>query len=128
MSGELPISPFDYNWRCSEQDHAAAAELANRLVPVAHLAMVDVFGGCVARLVGGAARLNGDVDGARAAFEQAVAVCQRVRFRPEMTLARVDLAEVRLGHFPADRAPRWRICGLRRSNCGPEHAACARPY
>jgi hypothetical protein len=81
-------------WR--ERD--AAAELADRLQPVAHLVIVNGFTGSVARLIGLRWVVDGDVVRARAAFELAVRACEQIRFRPELAVARLDLAELILAH------------------------------
>ena len=48
--------------------------------------------------------MRGDVVRARAAFDLAVNVYERSRFRPELGLARLDLAELLLEHYPQERA------------------------
>lgn len=84
-------------------DHAAVAELAQRLAPVGHLAMVANCTPAIARLLGRGWSMAGDVARARAEFQRAVEVCQRIRFRPELAVARLDLAELMLNHYPAER-------------------------
>ena len=51
---------------------------------------------CPARLLGEAAALLGDPEQARAYYQQALEVCAKVRFRPEIALIRLDLAELLL--------------------------------
>jgi tetratricopeptide (TPR) repeat protein len=53
-----------------------------------------------ARLLGGEARLAGRADKARAYYLRALEVCEKVRFRPEIALIRLDLAELLLEHYP----------------------------
>ena len=50
--------------------------------------------------MGGAARLLGEPDRARAYYQQAIEVCQKIRFRPEIALARLELAELLLERYP----------------------------
>jgi hypothetical protein len=80
-------------------DAPAAEALATQLAPVAHLAMVDGMPN-VARLIGTAAVLRGDIAGARRHFELAVERTRQIQFRPELALSRLDLAELLLEHFP----------------------------
>ena len=84
------------------EDRVAAAHLAERLAPVAHVSYT--IAGCVGRLLGASWAMRGDVVRARAAFDLAVNVCERSRFRPELGLARLDLAELLLEHYPQERA------------------------
>ncbi len=81
---------------------ATAAALVRRLAPLAgslHGYLVS-FG----RLLGEAAVLLGDFDAARDFLTQASDVCQKTSFRPERALTRLDLAELLLEHYPAERA------------------------
>jgi serine/threonine protein kinase len=57
-----------------------------------------------ARLLGGAAKLLNEPEQARIYFEQAIEVCTKVRFRPELALSRLELAELLLEHYPEERA------------------------
>jgi len=59
---------------------------------------------CIGRSVGAAAALLGDTDKARTYYQQAIEVCTKVRFRPELALTRLQLAELLLDHYPAERA------------------------
>ncbi len=61
------------------------------------------FGGSVARLLGAASALLGQPDDARAYYQQAIKVCARVRFRPEIAITRLHLAEVLLEHYPEEQ-------------------------
>ncbi len=56
------------------------------------------------RLLGAAAALLGEPDKARGYYHQAIEVCTKVRFRPELALTRLQLAELLLDHYPAERA------------------------
>ena len=78
-----------------------AEGLAGQLAPVAHLAMVVGMPNA-ARLIGNAALLRGDVSAARAHFELAVERTSQIRYRPELALSRLELAELLLDHFRTD--------------------------
>ena len=76
----------------------AAARLAQR----ATLDMVDET--CPARHLGAAAALLGDRTGARASYAQALELTERIRYRPEIALIRLQLAELLHDGSSADRA------------------------
>jgi DNA-binding CsgD family transcriptional regulator len=52
------------------------------------------------RLLGEGAILLGRPAQARDFYAQAIGICQKVRFRPELALTRLDLAELLLAHYP----------------------------
>jgi ATP/maltotriose-dependent transcriptional regulator MalT len=87
---------FEAAVRC--RDTATSATLLDRF---AHLADRLECGGMVSvgRLLGEAAVLLGRYDEALGFFEQAVHICEKVRFRPELALTRLDLAELLLTQF-----------------------------
>jgi tetratricopeptide (TPR) repeat protein len=58
---------------------------------------------CIARLLGGAAALLGRYDEARKYYQEAIKVCTEMRFRPELALTRLQLAELLLEHYPAEK-------------------------
>jgi DNA-binding CsgD family transcriptional regulator len=78
------------------EHRAAARALAARLAWVAHLTADTNFYTCVARHLGDAAALGGDRAAARAYYIQALDAAGRVRFRPEVALAHLRLAELLL--------------------------------
>ena len=87
--------------RCG--DRATAGGLLKRMAPLAN----RLDGPCLVsygRLLGEAATLVGRLAEARDAYEQALAVCQKVRFRPELALIRLDLAELLMNSYPSERA------------------------
>jgi len=86
------------------EDRDATAVLADHLRPIASLPTVGFALTCVARHLGAAAVLLGDHAAARSYYEQALAVCATIRFRPEIALTRLQLAELLLAHNPSERA------------------------
>jgi tetratricopeptide (TPR) repeat protein len=59
---------------------------------------------CVARHLGGAAALLGRYREARKHYGEAIRVCTDMRFRPELALTRLQLAELLLKQYPKERA------------------------
>lgn len=88
--------------RCG--DVATAEALVHRLSPLANrlqaLYSIVSFG----RLLGEAAAMLGRPDEAKAFYLQGLAVCRKVGFRPEIALICLDLAQLRLEHFGAERS------------------------
>jgi tetratricopeptide (TPR) repeat protein len=58
---------------------------------------------CVPRTLGGAAALLGRYDEARQHYQEAIRVCTEMRFRPEMALTRLQIAELLLEHYPQEK-------------------------
>jgi ATP/maltotriose-dependent transcriptional regulator MalT len=77
-------------------ERKAAQALAARLACVAHLAIGDWFYTSVARHLGDAAALAGDHTAARAYYAQALEAAGKIRFRPELALTHLRLAELLL--------------------------------
>jgi DNA-binding CsgD family transcriptional regulator len=76
-------------------EHKAAAQaLASRLASVAHLTGETGVHTCVARHLGDAAALAGDRTAAHAYYLQALKAAGKIRFRPELALTRLRLAEL----------------------------------
>jgi len=59
---------------------------------------------CVARHLGGADALLGRHEEAGKHYKEAVEVCTGMKFRPELALTRLQLAELLLKHYPKERA------------------------
>ncbi len=59
---------------------------------------------CTGRHLGGAAALLGKYDEARNYYQEAIKVCTEMRFRPELALTRLQLAELLLEHYPKEKA------------------------
>jgi len=80
-----------------------ARRLVERLGPVSgHIAGWQVLT-AIGRHLGAASLLLGRPDEARAYYQQALEVCQRARFRPEIALTRLQMAELLLEHYPDER-------------------------
>ncbi len=67
-----------------------------RLDCVAHLSIGPAFQTCVGRHLGDAAVLVGDRTAARAYYAQALEAAGKIRFRPELALTHLRLAELLL--------------------------------
>jgi len=78
------------------KDQEAAALLASRLRNVASLAYGGLAFTCVARHLGAAAALLGEREEALACYEQALEVARKIRFRPEIALTHLGIAELLL--------------------------------
>ena len=59
---------------------------------------------CIPRHLGGAAFLLERYDEAREHYKEAIRVCTEMRFRPELALSRLGLAELLLAHYPDEKA------------------------
>ena len=85
-------------------DRDAVRSISVELVTLANDALTLGDSTCVARHLGAASALLGNVEEARAYYFQALEVCTRIRFRPEIALTRLALAELLLEHYPAERS------------------------
>jgi tetratricopeptide (TPR) repeat protein len=59
---------------------------------------------CISRHLGAAAALLGRPEDARRHYDEALKVAAEMRFRPELALARLQLAELLLEHYPEEKA------------------------
>jgi len=59
---------------------------------------------CPSRHLGAAAAFLGRPEEARAYYQEALDMATRLRFRPEIALTRLQLAELLLAHFPDEKA------------------------
>jgi tetratricopeptide (TPR) repeat protein len=84
-------------------DRETAATLSRRLAHLAACPVAHRVGVSYARLLGEAAALLADPVRARAYYEQALELCEKVRFRPEIAMTRLELAELLLEHYPDER-------------------------
>jgi hypothetical protein len=86
------------------KDADACKVLGERLAPMAGLLHTEAeMCYSIGRLLGGAAALLGETEKARGYYLQAIEVCAKVRFRPELALTRLELAELLLEHSPDER-------------------------
>lgn len=58
---------------------------------------------CAGRHLGAAAALLGRPAEARKYYQEAIKVCTEIKFRPELALTRLQLAELLLEHYPAEK-------------------------
>jgi tetratricopeptide (TPR) repeat protein len=58
---------------------------------------------CTSRHLGAAAALLGRPDEARKYYQEAIKICTEMRFRPELALTRLQLAELLLEHYPDEK-------------------------
>jgi DNA-binding CsgD family transcriptional regulator len=77
-------------------DREAVEILVARLACVAYLSMGDWFYFCLARYLGDASALLGDRTSAHAYYMQALDAAGKIRFRPELALTHLSLAELLL--------------------------------
>jgi tetratricopeptide (TPR) repeat protein len=82
-------------------DRETTAELAPLLDPSRGRLVQSV--GAIARVLGDAAKLLDKPNEARAYYEEAIEVCAAFRYRPELALSHLELAEVLLEHYPDER-------------------------
>ena len=84
--------------------HRPAAELLSKRLNVPNLYTTGFnFPTCVLRHLGGAAALLGRYEEARQHYLEAIKVCTEMPFRPELALTRLQLAELLLEHYPAEK-------------------------
>jgi tetratricopeptide (TPR) repeat protein len=85
-------------------EHKKAAELLmNRFVGMGLRTSGTVYTTSIDRHLGGAAALLGKYDEARQCYQEAIRVCTEMRFRPELALSRLQLAELLLEHYPDEK-------------------------
>jgi hypothetical protein len=85
--------------------HARAAELLLRRFVGSDLRTTGVlWATCIPRHLGAAAALLGRPEEARQHYDEALKVCTEMRFRPELALTRLQLAELLLTHYPEEQA------------------------
>ncbi|MEW6187093.1 MAG: tetratricopeptide repeat protein [Thermodesulfobacteriota bacterium] len=58
----------------------------------------------IPRHIGGAAALLGRYEEAREHYQEAIRVCTGMRFRPELALSRLQLAELLREHYPQEKS------------------------
>jgi tetratricopeptide (TPR) repeat protein len=84
--------------------HKPAAEIILKRLNVPGLCTTGLFWStCIPRHLGGAAALLERYDEARKHYQEAIRVCAEMPFRPELALTRLQLAELLLEHYPAEK-------------------------
>ena len=84
--------------------HSQATELLlHRLANSSSRTSGGWFSVCVGRHLGAAAALLGKPDEARKHYQEAIKVCTEIRFRPELALTRLQLAELLLERYPDEK-------------------------
>ncbi len=84
--------------------HRRAAEMMlNRLKDTGLYTTGNHFPTCIIRHLGGAAALLDRYDEARKHYTEAIRVCTEMPFRPELALTRLQVAELLLEHYPAEK-------------------------
>jgi tetratricopeptide (TPR) repeat protein len=85
--------------------HRRAAELLlPRLAGSGCVTSGQMLTTCAGRHMGAAAAFVGRPDDARKYYQEAIKVCTEIKFRPELALTRLQLAELLLEHYPKERA------------------------
>jgi tetratricopeptide (TPR) repeat protein len=84
--------------------HVRAAELLVDRLRVTELCTTGVaYPTCLSRHLGGACALLKRYDEARRHYQEAIRVCTEMRFRPELALSRLQLAELLLERYPDEK-------------------------
>jgi tetratricopeptide (TPR) repeat protein len=85
--------------------HRQAAELLlPRLAATSRITSGLWFTTCAGRHMGAAAAFLGRYEEARKHYQKAIEDCTEMKFRPELALTRLQLAELLLDHYPQERA------------------------
>jgi hypothetical protein len=84
------------------EDKSLTRSLVEALSPCAHW-LSDVYPTCIARHLGKGRMILAEPEEARVCYLKALEICERVRFRPEIALTRLELAELLLEHYPDER-------------------------
>ncbi len=85
------------------QHRQAAEEELNLFAGNAIRTSGTCFTTVLARHLGGAAAFLERFDKARQHYQEAIRVCTEMRFRPELALSRLQLAELLLDHYPEEK-------------------------
>jgi predicted ATPase len=81
----------------------AAGLLLRRLADSTSHTSGQWFPTCKGRHLGAAAALLGKPDEARKYYQEAIKACTEMKFRPELALTRLQLAELLLEHYPNEK-------------------------
>ena len=85
-------------------DREAASRAASQFEGVAAVPIMDFGLANVARLLGRAAVLCGEPDAARKHYARALEWATAIRYRPEIALTRLEVAELLLANYPSERS------------------------
>ena len=84
--------------------HRSAAALLLELLSNSSVVTTGImYPTCISRHLGGAAAMLGRYDEARTYYQEAIRICTGMRFRPELALSRLQLAELTLEHYPSEQ-------------------------
>ncbi|UCB42552.1 MAG: AAA family ATPase [Dehalococcoidales bacterium] len=83
--------------------HRKSAELLLRRLAGSGVHTADIWMTCTSRHLGAASALLGIPEEARNHYQEAIKVCTEMRFRPELALTRLQLAELLLEHYPDEK-------------------------
>jgi tetratricopeptide (TPR) repeat protein len=97
---QVLLSSLEVSILCENKDLVEA--LVKRFAPFAR-ELHHGHGVSIGRLLGNGSLLLGKPDEARSYYMQALAVSEKVRFRPEISLIRLNLAELLLEYYPDER-------------------------
>jgi tetratricopeptide (TPR) repeat protein len=78
-------------------------EILLKYISGTNICTPDFYPTCIPRHLGRAAVLQGKYDEAKKHYLEAIKVCMDMRFRPELALSRLQLAELLLEHFPPEK-------------------------
>jgi tetratricopeptide (TPR) repeat protein len=81
----------------------ATEKLLRRMTGSSIITSGLMFTTCAGRHMGAAAALLGRPDEARKYYQKAIEDCTEMRFRPELALTRLQLAELLLEHYPTEK-------------------------
>jgi tetratricopeptide (TPR) repeat protein len=107
---DLPGKDIPVSLLCNALETVCEAnerQLVERVLPLldgaSDMAIGQYSFACPARLLGDGAQLIGKAGEAVNYYSKAIEICEKVRFRPELALSRLGLAEVLLDHYPEER-------------------------
>jgi tetratricopeptide (TPR) repeat protein len=84
--------------------HRQAAELLLHRLSGSSTVTAGMWGSiCASRHLGGAATLLARYEEARKHYQEAIKVCTEIKFRPELALTHLQLAELLLEHYPNEK-------------------------
>jgi len=85
-------------------EHRESAEMLLRRLAGSGIHTADIWMTCTSRHLGAASALLGRPEEARKYYSDALEVAINMRFRPELALTRLQLAELLLEHYPDEKS------------------------